>query len=208
MSSLLPPNATAAERAIDAAAERLADIPVPLRDLWNPQTIPAALLPWLAWGLSVDVWDPAWTEARKRATVAASIEVHRHKGTVGAMLTALGALDYDARLVEWWQSTPRGAPYTFGVEARLDARGIDPALWDEIERVATGAKNVRSHLTSIRLLAEEPATVRWAAAPVVAETVTVEPWRTTEIEAAGSVYLAAGLMQHETVTLQPIPMVN
>lgn len=204
--TLLPPNATPLERALEAATLRIDAIPVPLRDLWNPQTIPAPLLPWLAWGLSVDVWDPAWTEARKRAVVESSIEVHRHKGTVGAMLTALGALDYDARLIEWWQTTPRGAPYTFGIEARLDARGIDPALWDDIERVAIGAKNVRSHLTTIRLLAESPSTWRWAAAPVVAETVTVEPWRTTEIESAGSVFLAAGLMQHETVTLQP--MVN
>lgn len=203
MSSLLPPNATATERAVDEATARLADIPVPLRDLWNPATIPAPLLPWLAWGLSVDVWDPAWTESRRRAVVASSIEVHRRKGTAAALRTALAALDYDARLVEWWQNLPSSAPYTFGVEALLDERGIDPALWDDIERVALAAKNVRSHLTSIRLLAESPSTIRFASASVVAETVTVEPWQPSEIEVGGSAYLAAGVQQIESVTLQP-----
>ena len=52
--SLLPHNASPQERAIEAATARLADVPVPLRDLWNPETCPAELLPWLAWAFGVD----------------------------------------------------------------------------------------------------------------------------------------------------------
>jgi len=46
MNSLLPPNATDTERAIEATTERTTDLPVPLRTLWNPDTCPADLLPW------------------------------------------------------------------------------------------------------------------------------------------------------------------
>ena len=75
--SLLPPNATAAEVAIEAAAARVGAVPVPIRDSWNPATCPAALLPWLGWAFSVDDWDPQWSEERQRAVVAAAVEVHR-----------------------------------------------------------------------------------------------------------------------------------
>ena len=71
--TLLPPNSTQLERAIEGAnGAALADVPVPIRDLWNPETCPAALLPFLAWGVSIDLWDSQWSEAEKRAAVASA----------------------------------------------------------------------------------------------------------------------------------------
>jgi phage tail P2-like protein len=84
MNSLLPPNASPQEAAIEAATARIADVPVPNASLWTPATCPAALLPWLAWALSVDEWDGTWPEERQRAVIAASVGVHRRKGTRGA----------------------------------------------------------------------------------------------------------------------------
>lgn len=98
--SLLPPNATAAEVAIEAAAARVGAVPVPIRDSWNPWTCPAALLPWLAWALSADNWDPAWSVATQRAVIAASIEVHRRKGTRVAVVRALAAVGHPTATVE------------------------------------------------------------------------------------------------------------
>lgn len=99
--TLLPSNASAPETALDLATARLADVPLPIRPLWDPATIPADLLPWLAWGLSVDEWRPDWPEDRKRAVVASSIEVHRRKGTRAAVLQAVAAAGYgDAEVVE------------------------------------------------------------------------------------------------------------
>ncbi|MGS4945207.1 phage tail protein I, partial [Meridianimarinicoccus sp. RP-17] len=69
--SLLPPNATPVERGFEAAGARITALPVPVRDTWNPATCPATLLPWLAWALSVDNWDPTWTEGQQRAVIAA-----------------------------------------------------------------------------------------------------------------------------------------
>jgi P2-related tail formation protein len=51
--SLLPPNVSGLERALEQASARVGDIPVPIDPLWNPATCPARLLPWLAWALSV-----------------------------------------------------------------------------------------------------------------------------------------------------------
>lgn len=95
MSSLLPPNANSHEHALDDATARVGEVPVELVKLWNAETCPANLLPWLAWALSVDEWDETWTEAQKRATVAASYEVHSHKGTPTAIISALQALGFE-----------------------------------------------------------------------------------------------------------------
>lgn len=113
--ALLPPNATPLERAFELATARIEDVPVPLHQLWDPATCEAWLLPWMAWGLSVDRWDSDWTEARKRAAVASSIEIHRHKGTPAAIDAVLASFDSLAKLVEWHETVPRGVPHTFDV---------------------------------------------------------------------------------------------
>jgi len=95
VSKLLPPNATAPEHALDDSIARLGAVPVEIVKTWHPHTCTMDLLPWLAWALSVDEWDETWSEAQKRATVAASYEVHSRKGTPHAIKTAIQALGYD-----------------------------------------------------------------------------------------------------------------
>lgn len=53
--SLLPPNATKAERALEGATARLEDVPVDIRAMWDPATCQEFMLPWLGWGLSIDL---------------------------------------------------------------------------------------------------------------------------------------------------------
>jgi phage tail P2-like protein len=99
--SILPPNATASERGIEAATERAFDLPVPNGQLWDAATCPAALLPWLAFALSVDEWDAGWTVETKRRVIAASVAIHRRKGTIGAVKAAIATAGYgDATLIE------------------------------------------------------------------------------------------------------------
>jgi phage tail P2-like protein len=114
---LLPPNATKFEIALSETLERITDIPVPVDTLWDPERCPASHLPWLAWALSVDVWDPAWPEAVKRRMLAASPEIHRLKGTRGAVERALAALGAVTEITEWFETTPKGTPGTFDVIA-------------------------------------------------------------------------------------------
>jgi phage tail P2-like protein len=149
--SLLPPNASKLERALEAATARVGDVPVPLSELWDPAACPIDLLPWLAWGLSADVWDAAWPEAVKRNAVATSIAQHRIKGTPAAVKTVLARFDALLELVEWWQSG--GTPHTFEVRLPLNADGgtrATAAFAEAIIRDVTRVKPVRAHFELVQ----------------------------------------------------------
>jgi phage tail P2-like protein len=149
--SLLPPNSTLLERAIEAAMhKRLNALPVPIRDLWNADTCPAHLLGWLAWAKSVDVWDESWPEAQKRAVIKASRFVHQHKGTIGAVRRALDALGIGLEIREWFETGD--APGTFRVDAFADyifasGFGLNPALLGMIDAQIRTVKRASQHFT-------------------------------------------------------------
>lgn len=99
--TILPANATDLERAVDACAEALLAHDPVIDRLWSPALTPAACLPALAWALSVDEWDKGWSEDRKREVIAASIAIHRIKGTRASVIRALAVLGYrGAQLIE------------------------------------------------------------------------------------------------------------
>lgn len=114
--AILPKSASAIERALlSAELARIAMVdPTVIVAIWNPATCPSALLPWLAQGVSVDVWSNDWPEAQKRQVIAASPMVHRFKGTLGAVRRALAAFDLETSVVEWWEDGERRG--TFRVE--------------------------------------------------------------------------------------------
>lgn len=174
--SLLPPNATKAERALEAATARLADMPVPVRELWNPDACPLELLPWLAWAYSVDQWESSWTETQKRAVVRNALFVHRYKGTLGAMERALASLGYGMTIREWFDESPRGEPFTFRVDINITGIGIDEPLYAQLERLINDAKNVRSHLRSLRLVGRIDGCAFVAGAVTSGDITHVGPW--------------------------------
>ncbi len=153
MADLLPGNATAQERALAAAASRAAGVPVPIRDLWSPETCPPTLLPWLAWAFSVDDWSPSWTEAQKRATIRAAIDVHRRKGTRNAVETALSALNLQLQITEWLDRDPPGAPYTFAVSITSDVDAPAGSRRDlrSVLSIIDRTKSLRAHLTGVEI---------------------------------------------------------
>lgn len=100
--SILPPNATALEAALEEAFKSVLAIDVPIARLWSTEAIPAGLLGYLAWALSVDEWDPAWPDGRKREVIADSVMVHRRKGTPWAVKRTLELMGYGtAELTEY-----------------------------------------------------------------------------------------------------------
>lgn len=117
MNSLLPPNATTLERALEAGAtlRPAIDAAAIADQIADPMTAPAFLLPWLAYGESVDAWDADWSEADKRLAIAESIAMHRKKGTRASVAAVLARFDQLARLVEWHEASPRRPAHTFDV---------------------------------------------------------------------------------------------
>lgn len=153
--TLLPPNATPLELALEAAGARISSVPIPLPDLWNPWTCPAELLPWLAWGLSVDRWESTWTEAEKRLEVARAIELQRRKGTPATVEAVLASFDPLLELVEWFEAQPRLEPHTFQIRLPLGDGGgarSSAAFVDRIVREVSRVKPLRSHLEFIQSL--------------------------------------------------------
>jgi phage tail P2-like protein len=147
---LLPPNASALERAIDVTGARAFDLPVALRDLWNPSTCPVDLLPYLAWGLSLDSWSPDWPEAVRRERVRRAIPIQRRKGTAQSVRDVIASFGGAVAIREWWQTAPRGAPHTFALVLNVsaaDGAPADAAFVDAIIAEVHRTKPVRSHFT-------------------------------------------------------------
>lgn len=157
MSDLLPPNATPQERALSNVAARVSDVPVPIRDMWNADTCPSNALAWLAWAFSVDQWDSNWTDAQQRAFIKSSVEVHRYKGTIGAVRDALAALGLSAQVQEWFAQEPAGDPYTFRILVEAEQVGIPQGALAAIFEVVNRTKNLRSHLSEVQVAVNSPA---------------------------------------------------
>ena len=97
--SLLPPNATPLEKAVEQSTKRLSgpdmtEAAEAIGDLWQADRVPRDLLSWLAWALSVDEWDDAWSDDQKRGVIRESITVHKQKGTVASVRRVLRAAGY------------------------------------------------------------------------------------------------------------------
>jgi phage tail P2-like protein len=98
---LLPPNGTAQERALELVAARTGIVPNPVRASWDPDTCPAALLPWLAWALGVDQWQDDLSDEAKREIIRGAAEIRRQKGTVAAVKRAISLAGFgDSTIVE------------------------------------------------------------------------------------------------------------
>lgn len=159
--NLLPPNSTPFERAFDALElQALTDMPVPVASVWSPVTCPAPLLPWLGWGLSIDIWDSAWTEAQKRTAIASAIADQRRKGTRAALRRALDRIDPLIEITEWFEDPANLEPYTFRLD--LPDRNTSTIDYDEetisiLLRDIAVVKPLRAHVIAsyrIRALAE------------------------------------------------------
>ncbi len=144
--SILPVSASRAERVVDSTAgDMLAEIAVCLiRYVKNPDLCPTELLPWLAWEMAVDTWSEHWTEAEKRAAIKRAAYIHRHRGTKAALMASLADSPFRSQIVEWYEQSPHGEPYTF----RLNVEQKDlPVLMNDhqdLKHAVLRAKNLRS----------------------------------------------------------------
>jgi len=92
---LLPSSHTPVEAAIDLTGARIGELPVGIRELIRPYEVPATHLPWLAWGLSVDLWRNDWPEEKKRVVTAGSLRFHARKGSRSAISEAIRTMGGD-----------------------------------------------------------------------------------------------------------------
>jgi phage tail P2-like protein len=204
MAALLPGNATALERAAAQALAQIERVPVPLRDLWNPDTCPVALLPYLAWAFSVDRWSSAWPESAKRAAIRTAYFIHAHKGTIGALRRVVEPLGYLIEVLEWWEKAPAGVPGTFELLVGVLDTGITEEMYSELTWLIDDAKPVSRHLIGLAIGLETRATIYIGAAATDGETLTVYPYAPGPIEVSSQVLLFGGA-EHSIDTMSVYP---
>ena len=73
---------------------------IPIRHLWNPDTCPAVMLPYLACALSVDAPATEFSEDQLRALIKVSLQFHQRKGTVQSIKDIIEALGYRLSRIE------------------------------------------------------------------------------------------------------------
>ncbi len=174
--SILPPNSSVLEQDFEqTTATRLNSLTSNLQYLMNPDKCPNELLPWLAWAVSVDVWSDDWTDEQKRTTIRESVQVHRQKGTLGALKRALIAFDYaNIDIKEWFEYG--GDPYTFRVVIQFITDGASLQNCEDIYKTIMQTKNLRSWLESIGAIIEtQDSTPNLAVAFGYSETICVYP---------------------------------
>lgn len=149
MTSILPPNATDLERALELLLDaRIDAIDVPLRALWLAETCPEDELPFLAWALSVDQWSPDWPLHIRRARVAAAIIIQRIKGTAQSVVDVVQSFGGNVLIREWFEMDPPGDPHTFSLTVSLTGTGGQAptaAFIDAVVAEVSRTKPVRSH---------------------------------------------------------------
>ncbi len=197
--SLLPPHSTPLEHALAATTSRIDTIPVPVRNLWNPDLLHVDFLPFLAWALSVDAWDSNWSEARKRDVIKAAIAVHRVKGTPAALKAALNALGLGVQVKEWFEYG--GKPYHFRLDVELSDTGLSRKEVETIEAVALAVKNERSKLEVLKFWLSSRGRIRLAAHGSMREDGLVYPRQETELSQSGHLRTGAATSMLEIATL-------
>ncbi|MGA4081118.1 phage tail protein I [Ralstonia nicotianae] len=199
--TLLPPNATPLERRAAQAGARIERVPVPLRDLWNPATCPAELLPFLAWSFSADRWNPSWPLATKRAVTAAAYFVHRKKGTIGALRRAVEPLGFLIRVIEWWQTNPPGPRGSFRLDVGVLQTGINETMYAELERLIDDAKPCSRPMLGLQISLEVRGTQATSAAAYLGDVLTVYPYEPPDIVVSGTAAVSAASHAIDTLTV-------
>ncbi len=149
--SLLPSNQTKLEQALAQVSAGDSDLANVLRQMHSVDYCPASMLPWLAIQRSVDRWDPEWSEAIKRKMVKDSFEVHKRKGTVGALRRVVEPFAEIIDITEWHELEPMGPPGTFSMSLALFDSGLTDTAIAELERMISDTKPLSRHLVGLSI---------------------------------------------------------
>ncbi|MFD0709946.1 phage tail protein I [Photorhabdus akhurstii] len=196
---LLPIGSAVLEVAAAKACAQLQDVPVPLRQLWNPDTCPVELLPYLAWAWSVDRWDENWPVTTKREVIKNSLFLHKHKGTIGAIRRVVEPLGYFIQIKEWWQTND--APGTFRLEIGVRESGITAEIFSELERLISDAKPVSRHLIGLAVSLDISGVIHCAATSYIGDSLTVYPYLPELIETKGTAHAGSAVHLIDTMRI-------
>ncbi|ACZ76651.1 MULTISPECIES: phage tail protein I [Dickeya] len=190
-SPLLPPGSSTLEHAVATTGASVENVPIPLRQIWNPDTCPVELLPYLAWTWSVDRWDESWSESVKRKVIKDAFFIHRHKGTIGALRRVVEPLGYLIRIKEWWQTGD--VPGTFRLDIGIQESGITEESFQELERLIADAKPVSRQMLGLNINLDTQGTVSLGASSYSGDELTIYPYFPETISISGEEFTGGAI---------------
>lgn len=197
--TLLPPSSTKLEKRLSQAM--VCDFPILLRSLWNPQTCPYELLPYLAWQYSVDYWDENWNEQIKRKVIAEAFEIHQHKGTKEAIRRAVSSFGYLIDLIEWWQNDK--TPGTFSLDIGVLDKGITDESYNELVRIIEDVKPVSRHLSALSLHLVTSGNINISTCNYDGDTMNIYPYVSKTIVTTSSRQFGAAIHSINIISVYP-----
>ena len=147
--SILPPNATYMERALEATIARTTDLDVAIGTLWNLDQMPShlkpILLPYLAWSLGVEIWSDEMTIMQKEQMIRDYLVIRALRGTKAAIEKTYQALNVAVEIIENPVSKryPKGEPFKF--KLKISSQPIPLELKEEIRRLTDLLKPLRTN---------------------------------------------------------------
>lgn len=146
--SLLPPNSTPMEKALEETIYSATDLDVEISSIWNIDTMPEhlkpVLLPYLAWTMGVEIWSKDMSPAQKELMIREYLTIRAVRGTKAAIEKAYQSIGVDVDIEENPPSEryPDGEPFKF--KLTITAQAISGELRDEIRRLTDLLKPLRS----------------------------------------------------------------
>ncbi|MFK7827912.1 MAG: phage tail protein I [Oligoflexales bacterium] len=150
MKSLLPPNSTPFERALEEALYSSTALDVGFNELYNYQTCAKEHLSYLAWTLGVEIWgdDSRMSEQQKRELIKEYIGIRTLRGTKAAIEKAYGILGVKVTIEE----NPRrknedgslGDPLPYKFRLKIKGQSISERFRSEIMRMTDLLKPLRT----------------------------------------------------------------
>lgn len=197
--TLLPPTATKLEKNLSKAMA--CEPPIPLRSLWDPQTCPNELLPYLAWQYSVDRWDEKWSEEIKRKVIAEAFEIHKLKGTKEAIRRAIEPFGYLIKTTEWWQNNQ--TPGTFALEIGVLDTGITEESYNELSRIIDDVKPVSRQLSNLAIQLVSKGSLPIGASSYDGNTLEIYPYIAETVTTQSESHFGATIHLIDTMSITP-----
>lgn len=172
---LLPIGSTEFEKRAAECLQQAVQNPIDFANLINPHKCPEKFLPYLAWAYSVDYWEEEWPETQKRQAIIDAYQVHRRKGTVGAVRRIVESLGYDFEIREWFAEKRQRQAGTFRVFVELKDKGISEQIYRELDRLIEDAKPVSRHITELAVSATAHSKLNLFSATHSGEITTIYP---------------------------------
>lgn len=104
----------------------------------------SVVLDHLAWQWKAEAWSDRWAVSLKSSVLKSIIRTKRIKGTRSAVEDAIASLGGTVAIAEWFETTPKGEPYTASIVASINDFGGNVPTKDMLNDVMKSIKLSKS----------------------------------------------------------------